>query len=51
MIKQKAAQGKTAYAIDQELGNSGNTNLRYMAEGVLARPKNCRASKLEPFKP
>ena len=51
MIKQKAAQGKTAYAISQELGISKNTALRYMADDVPARPKYCRASKLEPFKP
>ena len=51
MIKQKAAQGKTAYAIGQELGISKNTALRYMADDVPAKPKYCRASKLEPFKP
>ena len=50
MIKQKAAQGKTAYAISQELGISKNTALRYMADDVPARPKYCRASKLDPFK-
>ena len=51
MIKQKAAQGKTAYAIGQELGISKNTALRYMAEDVPAKPKYSRVSKLEPFKP
>ena len=51
MIKQKAAQGKSAYTIGQELGISKNTALRYMAKDAPAKPKYVRASKLEPFKP
>ena len=51
MIKQKAAEGKTAYAIGQELGISKNTAQRYMAEDAPSKPKYVRASKLEPFKP
>ena len=51
MIKQKAAQGKSAYAIGQELGISKNTALRYMTADAPSKPKYVRASKLEPFKP
>ncbi len=50
MIKQKAAQGKTAYAIGQELGISKNSALKYMAENAPSKPKYERTSKLEPFK-
>ena len=50
MIKQKAAQGKTAYTIGQELGISKNSALKYMAEGSPSKPKYERTSKLEPFK-
>lgn len=51
MIKQKAAQGMTAYQIGQELSISKNTAARYMAEEAPAKPRYTRASKLEPFKP
>ena len=50
MIKQKAAQGKSAYTIGQELGISKNTALRYMSDDAPSKPKYMRASKLEPFK-
>ena len=50
MIKQKAAQGKSAYTIGREMGISKNTALRYMAENAPSKPKYERASKLEPFK-
>ena len=51
MIKQKAAQGKSAYAIGLELGISKNTASRYMTADAPSKPKYVRASKLEPFKP
>ena len=51
MIKQKAAQGMTAYQIGQDMGISKNTAARYMAKDAPAKPKYTRASKLEPYKP
>ena len=53
MIKDLAAKGKSAYAIEQEIGVSKNTARKYMQQP--ARPHGLtgtsKGSKLDPYKP
>lgn len=55
MIREKADQGKSAYAISGELGIAENTAKKYINErGVSVRHGLCgrkKCSKLDPFKP
>lgn len=53
MIREKAHEGKSAYAIGKELGIAENTAKKYIRQppsehGLKGRKK---ASKLDPFKP
>ena len=52
MIREKAQEGKTAYAIGKELGISKNTAKKYMEMGSTEPAKYpSRGSKLDPYKP
>jgi len=52
MIREKALEGKSTYAIGKELGISKNTVKKYMDPGPCVRSKYpMRGSKLDPFKP
>jgi transposase len=51
MIREKAQDGKSAYAIGKELGISKNTAHKYMERGEDAPPKIDRFSKLDAYKP
>lgn len=51
MIREKAAAGKSAYAIGKDLGISKNTALKYMESRDDAPAKNNRPSKLDEYKP
>ena len=51
MIREKAAAGKSAYAIGKDIGISKNTALKYMESRDGAPAKNNRPSKLDEYKP
>jgi len=51
MIREKALEGKSAYAIGKELGISKNTVKKYMKQGSDRPEYAHRCSKLDPFKP
>lgn len=51
MIREKAQEGKTAYAIGKELGISKNTVKKYMEMVATEQAKYpARGSKLDPYK-
>ena len=51
MIREKAQQGKSAYAIGKELNISKNTARKYIDWQGTSPPKITRLSKLDDFKP
>ena len=51
MIREKAQDGKSAYAIGKELGLSKNTARKYIACAESPPPKIDRFSKLDAYKP
>jgi transposase len=51
VIREKAQQGKSAYAIGVELGISKNTARKYIERQCVSPPKIDRFSKLDNFKP
>lgn len=52
MIRERASEGKSAYAIGKELGISKNTVKKHMGPGGCERQVYpSRGSKLDPFKP